>query len=461
VLPDMAAQAVIYTRISRDPGHDELGVRRQEKDCRALCERHGYDIAAVLSDDDRSAYSGKRRPAYEDLLQAVKAGEVNVVVAWHPDRLTRHPRELEDLIDALEAGGCTVSTVQAGDYDLATPTGRMVARVVGATARHESEHKSARLRRKHREIAEYGRVSGGGTRPFGFEDDRITHRPSEVAEIRALVRKTLDGTSLRRLAVDLNERGITTTTGGAWSPMVVRRLLMSARIAGIREHDGKVYPAVWKPIISTDDLRRVRAVFTAPARNSARPGAARYLLTGGLARCGLCGEKLVARPKHDGRRCYVCATGPGFTGCGKIRSLAEPVDDLVTDAVLARLDPEALASLSDTSADTEVIAELERLELRGGELAEMWAVGEMTRADLRRANEALEARRAALEAQLTRPKPTALLGAHGDLSKSWATLDVGTRRAVLESVLESVTIGPAVKGRNTFDPTRVSVAWRV
>jgi hypothetical protein len=40
------------------------------------------------------------------------------VVTWHPDRLHRAPRELEDFVDLVEATGATVATVTAGDTDL-------------------------------------------------------------------------------------------------------------------------------------------------------------------------------------------------------------------------------------------------------------------------------------------------------------------------------------------------------
>ena len=52
--------------------------------------------------------------------------------------------------------------------------------ILGAVAK-ESDDKSRRLRRKHQELAEAGKVSGGGTRPFGFEADRVTIRPDEAA----------------------------------------------------------------------------------------------------------------------------------------------------------------------------------------------------------------------------------------------------------------------------------------
>ena len=41
-------RAVVYTRISRDPLHTELGVQRQERDCLALCDRLGFEVVEVF-----------------------------------------------------------------------------------------------------------------------------------------------------------------------------------------------------------------------------------------------------------------------------------------------------------------------------------------------------------------------------------------------------------------------------
>jgi site-specific DNA recombinase len=145
-----------------------LGVERQEQDCRALAERLGLPIGAVLVDNDLSAYNSRKpRPAYQQLIEGVKAGAVTAVIAWHPDRLHRSPRELEQFIDIIEAAGIPVHTVTAGDVDLSTAHGRMTARIVGAVARHESEHKSERNRRKHLELAEKG-LPSGGQRRYGY-----------------------------------------------------------------------------------------------------------------------------------------------------------------------------------------------------------------------------------------------------------------------------------------------------
>jgi len=62
------SRAAVYTRISRDFTGAVAGVARQEQDCREKAASLGWEVAEVFSDNDTSAYSGKRRPRYEAML---------------------------------------------------------------------------------------------------------------------------------------------------------------------------------------------------------------------------------------------------------------------------------------------------------------------------------------------------------------------------------------------------------
>ncbi|MET8156508.1 recombinase family protein [Sphaerisporangium sp. NPDC005289] len=95
-------KAVIYCGISQDRAGAGLGVARQEADCRTLTERRGWQVVDVYSDNDVSAYSGSPRPAWRRLLEDIETGTVDAIACWHVDRLTRSPRELEDVIDLAD-----------------------------------------------------------------------------------------------------------------------------------------------------------------------------------------------------------------------------------------------------------------------------------------------------------------------------------------------------------------------
>src|SRR5690606_4574415 len=160
-------RAVVYCRISQDRTGAGLGVDRQRQDCEALAERMGWEVIEVYVDNDVSAYSGKLRKDYRRMLSDLDEGKATVVIAWHTDRLHRSPTELEEYINLSERRGISTHTVQAGTIDLSTPSGRMTARILGAVARQESEHKGHRVARARRQKAIAGEWTGG-LRPVGW-----------------------------------------------------------------------------------------------------------------------------------------------------------------------------------------------------------------------------------------------------------------------------------------------------
>jgi site-specific DNA recombinase len=466
-------RAGIYVRISSDPLGRRAGVERQRQDCLELCERRLWDVVDVYEDNDLSAYSGRRRPAYERLCDDVTQSVVDTVVCWHPDRLHRHPRELEDFIQIIEAAGANVQTVTAGDWDLSTPDGRLVARILGSVSRKESEDKSRRVARKKRELAEQGRPNGGGSRPFGYEADHRTVNEHEATLVRGAIDRVLCGDSLRSVWLEWCQQGITTTNGKLFAPSSLRRVLTSPRIAGLRVHQGEVIgEAVWPAIIDRATHEQLIARLSDPSRTLRRMPPRKYLLTGGLLRCALCGQPMVARPKADGRRCYVCARYPGRPNCGRMRCLAEPLEAEVVARVMEALDgPTLTAIMADVPGGRDhdearlLATELQMLNVRVDALERAHFVdGELSagryrslRAELERRHDGLQSR---LASRTRSGRALRLPSSRAALERWWDDADIEHRRALLELVLERVDIKPAVKGRRPFDPDRVRLAWR-
>ena len=346
-----------------------------------------------------------------------------------------------------------------------------MARILGAVARKESDDKSRRTRRKHLELAEAGAPVGGG-RPFGYEDDRVTVRPAEAALIREAVDRVLAGDSIRSIAMDWNRRGIPAVRGGAWGQKVLLRLLLSHRIAGQRSlgRDGPVVAkAAWPAIIDETTHARVRDLLLRPERQAtAGFGARKYLLTGFLV-CGRCGTRLIAQPRSDRSRSYTCSGAPGRDGCGGVRVVAQPLEDLVVEAVMQRLAGPELAEMvraehgrddEERSAGAEAAAAEAKLE----ELAQEWAADRISKAEWLAARRAVEARLDAARRTQSRYRRTsaldAFVGETGILRAAWPELSLERRRAVIAALVDRISIGPAVRGRNRFDPERVDVTWR-
>jgi len=465
-------RAAIYVRISSDSEGQGLGVERQAELCRDLAKRHGWQVADVYEDNDLSAFSGKARPAYRRLLDDMRAGTVNAVVAWHTDRLTRRDRELLDFIDLVNQTGCGVETVQTGDLNLSTYDGRMVAKILGNIAMRESEHRSARLKAKHAQLAKAG-GDGGGGRAFGYEDDRRTIRNNEADLIRDAAKRVLAGEPLRRIASDWNQRGVKSVKGGAWSVKVLRGVLIGARISGRRERgtDAKgvrhfpgeiIATAQWPAIITVEQSDRLRALLSDPSRRQGQH-AKKYLLTGGLAVCKLDGARLMARPKQNWRKgqpsipSLVCSANPGH-----IRIASGPLETLVVEKVLLAVDGGALArALRGTGVDRKATTELVAVEQKLADLAEDWATDRLTRGEWETARRALVGRQDALRRRVeTSRRSVGLDGLPDPLREAWPGLELYRQRAIVMALIEKVEIGRGVPGLNKFDKRRVSIRWK-
>jgi DNA invertase Pin-like site-specific DNA recombinase len=460
-------QAGIYARISSDREGDNLAVSRQLADCEALAERKGWSVVERYVDSDISAYSGRLRPEYARMLDEMDAGMLDAVLVYRHDRLHRHLRELEDFIDLCSRTGTMIATV-SGDIDLATPEGKLVARITGAVARNESEAMGRRIQRKHEELAAAGKASGGGSRPYGYDADKQTVRPEEAEVIRNLARRVLAGDSLNTLAKELNERGIPTAQSRRWSPTTIRRMLMAARISGQREHHGEITAkGEWPAIISPAETQKLRAKLGDPERRTNR-ASRRYLLPR-MLRCGRCGNQLYSRPTSDGKRRYVCAAGPRFGGCGKLTILAQPVELFVTEAVLHRLEsprlPEAIRRPPSDAKGAEWQEEAERAQAKLDELSDLWAADEITRGEYLKARAGIDKRLTLARRRLAQlNRQAALVPFIGDAKRvraEWPRMSLTRQAEIVRALVDHITIRPAERqGYNRFDPSRLEPVWR-
>lgn len=456
-------RAAIYVRQSLDRNGDGLAVARQEAECRELADQHGWDIARVYSDNDRSATNGKR-PEWTRLLADLRTGMYDVLLAWHTDRLYRRLRELVDVVEIAERQALRIATVKAGDLDMATPAGRMVATMLGSAARYEMEQKGARQVASNRAAAARG-VVRWTRRPYGYrinDAGKVVQVSDEAREIRRAAKRVLAGDTLTAVVADMNRRGVVTSLGGQWKLVGLRRILLNPRHAGRAAYRGQdMGDGQWTPILDIESSDRLVALLNDPKRRTAPPSLAVKYLMSGLAMCGKCGEqmptKCFAQPIKDPvpRLVYRCLKAH------LVRRL-DLVDELVETAVIERLSkPDALDVFSpDVDLDRLRNQVTELRERRDG-LAGLFADGLLGEDAVREQAGKLTAEISSAEREIaaaTGDGPLAELVGAEDVAVAWKALPLPAKRSVIDTLMV-VTILPVGRGA-PWDPESVRITWR-
>ena len=485
---DQRIRAVIYVRISQDRSGAHLGVDRQREDCEALAERNGWEVVEVYVDNDLSAYSGKPRPDYRRMLGDLADGTATVVIAWHTDRLHRSPTELEEYIDLSERHGVTTHTCQAGPIDLATPSGRMVARMLGAVARHESEHKAERVARARLQKAKAG-AWGGGIRPFGWgvptgesktKVDKDTGKeievpvldmnklvPEEAAAIETGIDMILSGGSVNGWVKWLNDKGLKTARGNPIERQEARDMLLRARNAGIAVYRGEeIGRGAWEPIVDEARFRAVVAILSDPSRVST-PGPTPRWFGSLIYRCGYEGcTKAVTCTKSGGSNLpsYRCTAQHG--GGRNADKLDAYIEDLIIERLM-RDDAQDLLLPGPNDIDVAKLQlESEQIRRRLTDLAGLFGAGQIDMAQFTEGSDTARAQLEGVTQQLGRAAmkdPLVPLVGAKDVRKVWKGMELDQKRAVLRELLD-VTLRRPRPGRmpdgGYFDYEAIKTEWK-
>jgi Recombinase/Resolvase, N terminal domain len=282
------------------------------------------------------------------------------------------------------ATGVEIRTLNGGDIDLSTATGKMLATILGSVSFNESAHKSERQRAAAKQKAERGLPQW--RRAFGYVGDTRQPDPKLAPLVAEAYRAVLAGGSITDVARAWNKAGVQTINGKAWAPARVSAFLRKPRNAGLRaDNDEIIGPGTWPALIDEDTWRAVRAKLD--GRNRGRRAVRQHLLTSVL-QCGKpgCGGYLSGHRTLDKRIAYAC------TDCRGVSVRAEQVEPMVYKLLAGRLaQADAVdllkAELHDTEMAERLRSERATLLARLDEIADERADGLLTGPRAKRATD--------------------------------------------------------------------------
>ncbi|MBI4286633.1 MAG: recombinase family protein, partial [Chloroflexi bacterium] len=323
--------AAIYCRVSTDSQEREgTSLQTQLENCLTYCQGKGYDVSHRFAE----AYSGLslERPELDKLRELVRAEQIDVVVCYSLDRLTRDPGHGVIITQELEKHHVTLEAVTE-DVDN-TELGKLISYIRGFASKLEAEKIRERTIRGKRAKAKMGFMPGGsGTKLYGYDYIRVSQEnggrrvinETEASWVRQMFEWLVnEALSSNQILFRLRAHNAPTRSGKIWTRSGVQSILTNPAFAGktfafttIRGHsrftrpeaDWIEIPGATPAIISQELFDAAQNQLRINKEKSPRNRKRQYLL-GGHLKCRQCGHSYVSAAKvhksYAAQRYYRC-----------------------------------------------------------------------------------------------------------------------------------------------------------
>src|ERR1051326_2768351 len=273
-------RCAIYTRKSSEEGLEQefnpLHAQREACEAYIRSQRHeGWVCLAQHYDDGGLSGATMDRPALQQLLSDIQAGNIDVVVTYKVDRLTRSLADFAKIVEIFDARGVSFVSVTQ-QFNTTASMGRLTLNVLLSFAQFEREVTGERIRDKIAASKTKG-MWMGGVPPLGYQcrDHKLIVIPREAETVQHIFRRYAALGSVRRLKGELDAAGIrskrwTSTSGKSWGGKPLARgalywMLQNWIYRGEITHKGQHYPGEHKPIIDAALWGEVQAKLPANA----------------------------------------------------------------------------------------------------------------------------------------------------------------------------------------------------
>ena len=246
-------RAGIYPRVSTIRQVKEgFSLESQRDNLTYYANSQGWQVVGDYGDEGISGKTVKDRPGVKRLVEDIKACNIDVVVLYKFDRLTRDSRDTEDFIELIQSYNVLIYTLSGGYVDVATPSGRFNTRILGATAQFERETMIDRVVDGFIKKVKKGYSLCGGTPSYGYDRPKNQEIQSINEEEAKIVRRVFDlylkGKTFTEISDMLNIENVKTkksgkvvrrrnsdedyTVNSVWQPKTIRLMLANPNYVG-------------------------------------------------------------------------------------------------------------------------------------------------------------------------------------------------------------------------------------
>ncbi|EMI43797.1 recombinase family protein [Rhodopirellula sp. SWK7] len=361
--PKKTVRCAIYTRKSTEEGleqeYSSLDAQRDAAEAYVASQKHeGWEVSPKSYDDGGFTGSNMERPALQRLLADIAAGEIDCVIVYKVDRLSRSLLDFTKIVETFDQHGVSFVSVTQ-QFNTSTSMGRLVLNVLLSFAQFEREMISERIRDKVAASRRRGKWSGGmPLLGYTVENTKLVVDEIEADRVRQIFSLYIEHRSLLPVVKELKARGWTTKQwvtkkgdhrgGRPFTKNAVYKLLTNVTYIGQIRYKDETHEGEHDGIVATDLFQRVQTRLKANG-NSGGTGVRNKhnALLKGLIWCKSCGRPMTHSYSCKGNkryRYYVCGTAmqKGWSECpapsvpaGEIeRFVVEQIQTIGTDEVL-------------------------------------------------------------------------------------------------------------------------------
>ena len=206
-------RCAIYTRKSSEEGLEQAfnSLDAQREACAAfvLSQKHeGWVVLPALYDDGGFSGGTMDRPALQRLLGDIGVGQVDVVVVYKIDRLTRSLFDFAKIVEAFDARGVSFVSVTQ-QFNTTTSMGRLTLNVLLSFAQFEREVAGERIRDKIAASKKKGMWMGGlPSLGYDVQNQKLVVNEGEAGTVVHIFRRYVELRSVRVLREELDAAGI-------------------------------------------------------------------------------------------------------------------------------------------------------------------------------------------------------------------------------------------------------------
>ncbi|MEH6943558.1 recombinase family protein [Bacillus sp. JJ722] len=341
-------KCVIYIRVStEEQAKHGYSILAQKEKLEAYCKSQGWEIIEIYIDDGYSA-KDLNRPKFNAMMQEVKKGDIDVVLVYRLDRLTRSVLDLYEILKVLDDHKCKFKSATEV-YDTTSAMGKLFITLVAAIAQWERENLAERVRLGMEKKTRLGKWKGG-TAPYGYiyTNDELIINSDESKTIK-LIYELSKTKGFLTIAKYLTATGVPTKKGGDWHVDSVRDIANNPVYAGyltfsesITEYkkpprEKTLFDGIHDPIIPREQFWELQDLLDRRRTFGGKRETSNYYFST-ILKCARCGHSMSGH-KSGGKKTYRCNGKKAGKKCSShifleenlVRTIFHNLDSILTD----------------------------------------------------------------------------------------------------------------------------------